>query len=71
MRAIIGDKIRTPALWCEFGSCISRYSSQDAHSEHDLRTRALAAGWCYDALGRLACPRCARHDPSFRRRSPR
>lgn len=66
MRAIIGDEIRTPILWCEFGGCIARYTSEDALGEHDLRTRALAAGWRYDALGRLACPSCAQHDPSFR-----
>ncbi len=70
MRAIIGDQLRTPSLWCEFGSCIARYSSDDALGEGDLRARALAAGWRYDALGRLACPRCARHDPSFRARRP-
>jgi hypothetical protein len=65
-RAIIGDGYRVPMLWCEVGSCIGRYSSGRARGEHDLRARALAAGWCYDALGRLACLRCARHDPSFR-----
>ena len=65
MRAIIGDEFRTPMLWCEFGSCIARYTSEDAVGEHDLRTRALSAGWRYDALGRLACPGCTRHDPSF------
>jgi hypothetical protein len=66
MRAVIGDDIRTPMLWCEFGGCIARYSSERALSERDLRARALAAGWCYDVSGRLACPRCARNDPSFR-----
>ena len=66
MRAIIGDEIRVPVLWCEFGACIARYSSRDALGERELRARALDAGWCYDALGRLACPRCARHDPAFR-----
>jgi hypothetical protein len=66
MRAIIGDEIRVPILWCEFGSCIARYTSREVIGERDLRARALAAGWCYDALGRLACPSCVRHDPSFR-----
>jgi hypothetical protein len=65
MRAIIGDEFRTPILWCEFGSCIARYTSEDALGEHDLRARALSAGWRYDALGRLACPACTQHDPSF------
>jgi hypothetical protein len=65
MRAIIGDEIRTPMLWCEFGNCIARYTSEDALGEHDLRARALSAGWRYDAFGRLACPACMRHDPSF------
>jgi hypothetical protein len=66
MRAIIGDEFRMPVLWCEFGSCIGRYTSHDTPGERDLRARALAAGWCYDALGRLACASCAQHDPSFR-----
>jgi hypothetical protein len=66
MRAIIGDEIRVPVLWCEFGACIARYFNRDAAGERDLRARALATGWCYDALGRLACPSCARHDPAFR-----
>jgi hypothetical protein len=65
MRAIIGDEIRTPMLWCEFGNCIARYTSEDALGEHDLRARALSAGWRYDAFGRIACPACMRHDPSF------
>jgi hypothetical protein len=65
LRAIIGDEIRIPILWCEFGTCIERYTNQDALGERDLRTRALAAGWRYDALGRLACPSCVQHDPGF------
>lgn len=66
MRAIIGDEIRVPILWCEFGTCIARYTSREVLGERDLRARALSVGWCYDALGRLACPSCVRHDPSFR-----
>ena len=66
MRAIIGDEIRVPILWCEFGSCIARYTSREVIGERDLLARALAVGWRYDALGRLACPSCVRHDPSFR-----
>jgi hypothetical protein len=65
MRAIIGDKIRVPILWCEFGTCISRYSSRDAAGERDLRARAFAAGWRYDRLDHLACPSCVQCDPEF------
>lgn len=65
MRAVIGDVIRTPMLWCESGNCIARYTCQDALSERDLRARALAAGWRYDALGNLACPRCAQRGPTY------
>jgi hypothetical protein len=76
MRAIIGDEMRVPMLWCEFGTCISRYTSREATSERDLRARALAVGWRYDRLGRLACPGCVQQDqgiPSGRppRRGPR
>lgn len=59
MRAIIGDGIRTPSLWCESGNCISRFTCADALGERDLRAQALAAGWRYDAVGSLACPKCA------------
>ena len=65
MRAFIGDEVRTPVLWCESGNCIARYTVRDALGERDLRARALAAGWRYDALGNLACPRCAQHGPAF------
>jgi hypothetical protein len=64
-RAVIGDAIRIPILWCQFGSCIARYTHRDALGERDLRLRALAAGWRYDALGRLACPGCVQNDPFF------
>jgi hypothetical protein len=64
-RAVIGDTIRIPILWCQFGSCIARYTHRDALGERDLRIRALMAGWRYDALGRLACPGCVQNDPSF------
>jgi hypothetical protein len=70
MRAIIGDEIRVPVLWCEFGTCIARYSSRGALGERDLRAGALATGWRYDAAGRLACPSCARQDPSFQATAP-
>jgi hypothetical protein len=70
MRAILGDEYRAPALWCEFGSCIARFTSSDARGERDLRSRALAAGWTYDAAGRLACPGCSRPDAAFQARRP-
>lgn len=65
VRAAIGDQIRIPIMWCQFGSCIARYTHHAALGEQDLRARALKTGWRYDALGRLACPDCAQHDPAF------
>ena len=65
VRAVIGDEIRIPFIWCEFGTCDATYTHPDALGERDLRARALAAGWRYDALGRRACPGCAQHDPTF------
>lgn len=65
VRAIIGDELRLPTLWCQFGSCISHFADTRALGERDLRTRAIAAGWRYDALGRLACPSCVQHDSAF------
>jgi hypothetical protein len=64
-RAVIGDGIRIPFIWCEFGTCDATYTHPDALGERDLRARALAAGWRYDALGRRACPSCAQRDPTF------
>ena len=65
VRAVIGDEIRIPIMWCQFGVCIARYTHRGALGERDLRARALTVGWRYDALGRLACPDCAQHDPAF------
>ena len=65
VRPVIGDELRIPIMWCEFGTCIERYTHVDALGERDLRVRALAAGWRYDLLGRLACPSCVQHDETF------
>jgi hypothetical protein len=64
-RAVIGDELRMPIMWCEMGSCISWHSDPAALGEADIRTRAIAAGWRVDALGRLACPRCQQSDGRF------
>ena len=64
-RAVIGDELRTPIMWCEMGACISRYSDPAALGEADIRARAIGAGWRIDALGRLACPRCQQTDGRF------
>jgi hypothetical protein len=64
-RAVIGDQLRMPVMWCELGSCISWYADPAALGEADTRARAIGAGWRIDALGRLACPRCQQTDPRF------
>jgi len=64
-RAAIGDELRIPLAWCEMGSCISHYADPAALGEADIRTRAIAAGWRLDALGRLACPQCHQGDAWF------
>jgi hypothetical protein len=67
VRAVIGDQLRMPVMWCEMGSsCISTHADPAALGEGDLRARAIGAGWRIDALGRLACPRCQQADPNFR-----
>jgi hypothetical protein len=65
VRAVIGDELRMPIMWCEMGSCISWYSDPAALGEADIRARAIAAGWRVDALGRLACPPCQQSDGRF------
>ncbi len=69
-RACIGDQLRIPTAWCELSPCISRHSDRDALGEADIRARAIAAGWCIDALGRLACPACQQTDTRFRGTRP-
>jgi hypothetical protein len=64
-RALIGDQLRMPIMWCEMGSCISWYTDPAALGEADTRARAIGAGWRIDALGRLACPHCQQTDPRF------
>jgi hypothetical protein len=64
-RAVIGDQIRMPIMWCEMGSCISWYTHRGALGEADTRARAIADGWRIDALGRLTCPECQQTDPRF------
>lgn len=69
-RAVIGNELRLPAVWCEFGACIERFSHPDALRMRDVRVRAQAAEWRQDALGRLGCPRCQQTDPGFRATLP-
>jgi len=64
-RAVIGEKLRTPIMWCEMGSCISWHADPAALGEADIRARAIAAGWRVDALDRLTCPRCQQTSPWF------
>jgi hypothetical protein len=64
-RAVIGDELRMPIMWCEMGSCISWHSDPAALGEADIRARAIAAGWRVDALGRMACPRCQQSNGQF------
>ena len=66
VRAVIGDQLRMPVMWCEMGSCISFHADPAALGEADTRARAIGAGWRIDAFGRLACPRCQQTDPGFR-----
>jgi hypothetical protein len=55
-RAVIGDQLRTPIMWCDMGSCISWHADTAELGEAGTRARAIAAGWRIDALGRPACP---------------
>ena len=57
MRAVIGDRLRLPMMWCEMDSCICWYAHPAALGEADARARAIDAGWRVDAVGLLVCPR--------------
>jgi hypothetical protein len=65
-RAVIGDQLRMPIVWCEMGACISWHADSAALGEADIRARAIGVGWRVDAFGRLACPRCQQTAPGFR-----
>ena len=64
-RAVVGDRLRRPIAWCEMPACISRHDDPAAVGEADIRSRALAAGWMHDAVGRLVCPYCQQRSPSL------
>ena len=70
MRAVIGDELRMPIMWCEMDSCISWHADRTALGEADVRARAIRAGWRIDALGRLACPQCQQTKVAFRATRP-
>jgi hypothetical protein len=65
-RAVIGDQLRIPVMWCEMGSCVSWHADPAALGEADARARAIGAGWRIDAFGRLACLRCQQTHPGYR-----
>lgn len=64
-RAVFGDALRRPAVWCEMPGCIFWHDHPAALGEADIRARALAAGWCHDAVGRLVCPSCQQRNPAL------
>jgi hypothetical protein len=64
-RAVLGDRLRRPIAWCEMPACISRHDDPAAGGEADIRSRALAAGWVHDAVGRLVCPYCQQRNPGL------
>lgn len=61
--AVIGDELREIVAWCELSPCIARYTDRQALGQADIVTRAVASGWCKDAIGRLICPACQQHRP--------
>lgn len=65
-RAVIGDKLRAPGVWCELSPCISHHLDPAALGVADMRRRAIDAGWRLDAFGLLACPDCQQTDTRFR-----
>src|SRR5450755_2720447 len=70
MRALIGDELRMPIMWCEMGYCISWHADPSALGEADNRARAIQAGWRIDALGRMTCPQCQQTAVAFRATRP-
>ncbi len=69
-RAVIGDELRRPVLWCQMGSCVTWFADPDALGEADNRARAIGDGWREDAFARFACPACLQTSPEFRVKYP-
>ena len=69
-RAVIGDDLRQLAVWCQIGACITRHTDVAALGEADVRSTALASGWCLDAFGRFVCPSCQQRYPVWSARPP-
>ncbi len=69
-RAVIGDLLRQLAAWCQIGACIAGHTDDAALGEADIRTRAVAAGWCVDLFGRMVCPSCQQRYPVWSVRPP-
>ena len=69
-RAVIGDELRLPIIWCEMPRCISWHRDPASAGERDARTRAYDDGWRTDALGRLACPGCQQTRADYRTPQP-
>jgi hypothetical protein len=69
-RAVIGDELRLPVIWCEMPRCINWDHDPDSLGECDTRERAIARGWRTDALGRLACPECQQTRSDYRTPRP-
>jgi hypothetical protein len=70
VRAVIGNELHMPIVWCEMGSCISHHTDPAALGEADIRARALRAGWRLDRFGRWACLDCLQSNPWFRAAYP-
>jgi hypothetical protein len=72
VRALIGEELRTPTVWCELepGTCVSWHADREALGVADVRERAIAVGWRIDALGRLTCPQCQQRSAIFRTTQP-
>ena len=44
VRAVIGDELRRPAVWCQLPPCVSRHADPESLGEADARARAVSAG---------------------------
>jgi hypothetical protein len=69
-RAVIGDSLRLPVIWCEMPRCISWSCDPASAGFGDSRRSAIDAGWRTDALGRFACPECQQSRSDYRTPRP-
>ena len=69
-RAVIGDQLRMPVMWCEMGSCVSWHADPAALGEADARARAITGRLAHRRPRRAGLPQMPADRPPLLGRPP-